>query len=240
MALIAFFGEVDMVEETPADEGSVVAAETRRPISSRNRQWAHAGARWLARVGVTPNAISIASVLCAAIAGVCLVLHAEVEGRALRITCLVGAVAGIQVRLLCNLFDGMVAVEHGKKTKSGEIFNELPDRFADLCIFAGAGYVDLRWSWLPHLGWGVGALAILTAYVRALGASTGAGQQFLGPMAKQHRMAVMTLCCLISVGAVLGEKDWPVIPIGLGVIGIGCLITIVRRTIAIVRALEAK
>ena len=38
----------------------------------------------------------------------------------------------IQLRLVCNLLDGMVAVEHGKGSPSGPIWNELPDRFADV------------------------------------------------------------------------------------------------------------
>jgi len=36
------------------------------------------------------------------------------------------------------------------------------------------------------------ALAILTAYVRVLGVSVGTPQYYLGPMAKQHRMAALT------------------------------------------------
>jgi len=50
------------------------------------------------------------------------------------------AVAGIQGRLLCNMLDGMVAIEGGRQTKSGEIFNDLPDRVADAVIFVCAGY----------------------------------------------------------------------------------------------------
>ena len=38
------------------------------------------------------------------------------------------AAAGIQLRLLCNLLDGMLAVEEGFKSKTGDIYNDLPDR----------------------------------------------------------------------------------------------------------------
>ena len=61
------------------------------------------------------------------------------------------AAACIQLRLLCNLFDGMVAVEGGFKTKSGEIYNELPDRVADVLILAGAGYAMPSSEWLHSL-----------------------------------------------------------------------------------------
>src|SRR5438105_2817615 len=38
----------------------------------------------------------------------------------------------IQLRLLCNLLDGMVAIEGGFRSRSGEVFNELPDRVSDV------------------------------------------------------------------------------------------------------------
>ena len=116
-----------------------------------------------------------------------------------------GAAVCIQLRLLCNLFDGMVAVEQQQRTKSGEIFNELPDRFADAFILAGAGYASTEPGWLVELGWIAAVLALITAYVRSLGAAVGAGQHFLGPMAKQHRMALMTgMCVVLSI-----TSAWP-------------------------------
>ena len=50
---------------------------------------------------------------------------------------LIAAAGFIQLRRLCNLFDGMVAVEGGFKTKSGELYNDLPDRFSGALILAG-------------------------------------------------------------------------------------------------------
>lgn len=44
----------------------------RRPIRSRNSRWATAIAGTLARRGIRPNTISVASVLFAAVAGLCL------------------------------------------------------------------------------------------------------------------------------------------------------------------------
>ncbi|MCA9056019.1 MAG: hypothetical protein KDA75_19435, partial [Planctomycetaceae bacterium] len=103
----------------------------RRPIAARNTAWAHAAARRLAAWGVRPNTISVLSVVFAAAAGACFAALRSVDAPTGRIALLLGGVAGIQLRLLCNLFDGMVAVEEGWKTPSGAIFNELPDRFAD-------------------------------------------------------------------------------------------------------------
>jgi len=211
----------------------------RRPIKARNTRWAAHVAAWLARVGVRPNVISLASALFAGGAGLCLVLTGRTTGN-LQPWLFLTAAGLIQMRLLCNLFDGMVAVEGGYRTRSGEIFNELPDRFADAFIFVGAGYASVRLDWAPVVGWLCAVLAVLTAYVRALGASAGASQQFCGPMAKQHRMAVMTLACCAS--AVLGwcGMQWPVVAGALILIGGGSVITVIRRVVRIVRELEGR
>jgi phosphatidylglycerophosphate synthase len=211
----------------------------RRPIKARNTRWAARAASWLARGGVRPNIISVASALFAGGAALCLVITGETPA-GFQPWLFLAAAGLIQMRLLCNLFDGMVAMEGGFKTKSGEIFNELPDRFADAFIFVGAGYAAVGPDWAPAAGWLCAVLAVLTAYVRALGASAGASQHFCGPMAKQHRMAVMTFACLVS--AVLGwcAVRWPVLPAALIVIGVGSLITVFRRVVRIVRELEGK
>jgi phosphatidylglycerophosphate synthase len=212
---------------------------TRRPLRSRETKWAAAVARWLTRSGIRPNQISILSAVFAALSGLSLVLTAT-AGPAWRIALFVAAAAFIQLRLLCNLFDGMVAVEGGLRTKSGEIFNDLPDRLSDAFIFIGAGY-SITWiSWGSDLGWLAALLAVLTAYVRVLGGSTGAGQYFAGPMAKQHRMAIMTAACL--VGAIEAAAGRPVraVTLALALVVAGCVVTVIRRTILIARDLESK
>ena len=47
----------------------------------------------------------------------------------------------MQSRLLCNLFDGMVAIEGGKKSANGDLYNDMPDRFADALFIIPVGYV---------------------------------------------------------------------------------------------------
>ena len=212
---------------------------TRRPIRARDTKWAAAIARWLARIGFRPNQISLMSVVFAAASGACLVLtnrYIGVSGACL----FVAAAICIQLRLLCNLFDGMVAVEGGFRTKSGELYNELPDRFADAFILVGAGYSFSHFSWLPTFGWAAAVLAVITAYVRALGASAGAKQYFIGPMAKQQRMAVMTAACLVSAACVAMNKAFSLMPLALFVVVAGCVITIWRRCVLIARDLESK
>ncbi|MEN9676207.1 MAG: hypothetical protein RIS76_2103 [Verrucomicrobiota bacterium] len=208
----------------------------RRPIAARNTHWASATARWLTRTGLRPNQISLLSVVFGALAGAALASTVLVSGLG-RAALLLGAAVGIQLRLLCNLFDGMVAVEGGFRTPAGEIYNELPDRFADLAVLVGAGYAA---GSSPELGWAAAVAAITTAYVRALGAAAGAGQHFVGPMAKQQRMALMTTACVVQ--GVLAALFWRVdlLQPALWLVVAGCGVTMIRRCIRIVGALEAR
>jgi phosphatidylglycerophosphate synthase len=213
---------------------------TRRRLKSRDTKWAIALAGALARARIRPNAISVAGTVFAA--GACLSLwFAGRTNHDWRWTALlIAAACGMQLRLLCNLFDGMVAIEGGFKTKAGELFNELPDRFSDAFIFIGAAYSTPEFAWTHELGWATAVLAVITAYVRALGASMGAGQHFLGPMAKQQRMALMTAACIIVAPTPWFAPLAFIIPVALGLIAAGCLITILRRCARIAREMESK
>jgi len=202
----------------------------RRPLQSRDARWAKAAASFLAARRVPPNAISIGSVVAAAIAAAALIASK------VHVLFLILAAIAIQLRLICNLLDGMVAVEGKLGSKSGEIYNDLPDRIADPLILVAAGYATPY----PFLGWLAGLLAVFTAYVRLLGSSTRAGHDFRGPMAKPQRMAVMTIACLAE--AVAGVMHYPgfVFTAALVLIILGCLITIARRTANIKRILESR
>jgi phosphatidylglycerophosphate synthase len=215
-------------------------ATSRRPLKTRERGWAKALALLLVKAHASPNVISILSVVFASGAGVALYFSGQTPPFE-RMWLLFLAAAGIQLRLLCNMLDGMVAVEGGRQTKSGEVFNDLPDRIADAILFICAGYAVWEHAYALELGYGGATLAVFTAYVRMLGGASGLKQSFIGPMAKQQRMAVLTLACLLSPWETRfqfgsGSILWAT----LIVINIGCLVTIVRRTTRIVRELEAR
>jgi len=134
----------------------------------------------------------------------------------------------------------MVAIEGGFRSKSGDVFNELPDRISDLVVLVPAGYAIPGLAWAPELGWAAGVLALLSAYVRALGASLGQPQDFSGPMAKPQRMAVITLACMLSVVELLLDRHWNLMAIALVIVGAGTLVTVGRRTVHLILGLEAK
>src|SRR6202007_481408 len=91
--------------------------------------------------------------------------------------------------LLANVVDGLVAIEGGKRSALGDLWNELPDRLTDSIILVSLG-VAFGAAWLGWLG---ALLALATAYVRVLGGALGQVQRFSGPMAKPQRMFVATL-----------------------------------------------
>lgn len=209
-----------------------MSTTARRPLKSRSSAGIRAFAARLAARRVAPNAISAASVGFAVVSAAALLLVGPVDGALAEAGLLLAAAAGIQLRLLCNLLDGLVAVEGGLKTPDGELFNEVPDRISDSLVLAAAGYA----AGVPELGWAAALAAVLTAYVRALGGSLGLAQDFGGPMAKPQRMALMTVACL---GAALGPEE-PVLTVALAVVAAGSLVTCVVRLARVRSGLRAR
>lgn len=194
---------------------------TRRPLKSRGTDWARRLSRLLLRTGLTPNVVSLLSIVFAGLAAAAMLRASAIQPSW---PWWLAAAAGVQLRLLCNLMDGMLAVEGGLKSATGELFNEFPDRIGDLLIFAAlglAGGTELS----IHLGWAAACGAIATAYIRATGAYLTGHHDFRGPMAKPHRMAAVTAVCL---GMCVFHRH-PLPTWGLGIILTGIAVTCVRR-----------
>lgn len=208
-------------------------ASNRRPLASRQTGWATRISRALARTSITPNQISMAGMVAALIAGGCFWASGNVAGAG-RVILLLLAAAFVQARLLCNLFDGMVAIEAGRASPDGGFWNEFPDRVSDLLILMGAALSIHD----PALGWAAVAFSFLTAYVRELGVTTGAGADFAGPMAKQHRMAVITAAAVISIFDPIWSGQGLVIWAGLWLIALGAALTAGRRSWRLVTKLR--
>jgi phosphatidylglycerophosphate synthase len=191
----------------------------RRPIATRSTKWAKALAAWLAQKKVDPNMISVAGILFAVYAGNALYLSRFNEWM------LILAMIAVQMRLLCNMMDGMVAVEHQRKTSLGPLYNEIPDRISDIMIIVALGYSCQH----VVLGWCGALFAVGTAYVRLLGGLLVGEQNFCGPQSKSQRMALITVACLLQL--VIGSF-WPwrsFLELALWGITIGSLITCWRR-----------
>ena len=189
-------------------------------------------ADWLVRRGASPNAVSVAGMVAACLAGVAFAVTREWPSGA-RVLWLVGA-ALVQARLMANLLDGMVAIGRGVASATGELFNEVPDRVSDSAVLAGLGWA----SGSLALGLGAALAAMATAYIRAIGKGLGQPSDFSGPMAKQQRMALVTAlgvaCAVLPAGWV---RVWP--QLVLWVIIALALVTALRRLAHIVRRLQS-
>lgn len=207
--------------------------QNRRPLASRKTGWATAISRWLARTRITPNQISIAGMFAALIAGVCFWSAGNVTGMG-RGGLLLAAAVFVQVRLLCNLFDGMVAIEAGRGAPDGGFWNEFPDRMSDMLILLGAALFVGQ----PALGWAASAFAFLTAYVRELGVNCGVGADFRGPMAKPHRMALITLAAVLSIAEPFWHGTGQILHVALWIVILGAAVTAARRAFGTVSKLQ--
>ena len=198
---------------------------TRRPLKSRGTDWARRLSRFLLRAGLTPNVVSLLSILFAGLAGVAMVFT---DSQSPAWPWWLAAAACVQLRLLCNLMDGMLAVEGGLKSPTGELFNEFPDRIGDALVLVPLGWAGGT-ELSMHLGWAAACGAIATAYIRATGAYLTGHHDFRGPMAKPHRMAAVTAICFIAIALDLAESWWPLVERGLAIILAGIAVTCVRR-----------
>jgi hypothetical protein len=144
----ACYGLQSTMSESPAE------LIDRRPIATRNRKWAQATTAWLAARNVSPNAISIAA--CAPVSWQALLLDSP--------RLLIIESCSSSLRLTANMLDGMVAIASNRTSKTGELYNEIPDRISDAGVFIGAGFA---WGGSVSLGYIATILAILTAYIRA-------------------------------------------------------------------------
>ena len=215
--------------------------KNRRPISSRNHSWAQRLAVRLTKMNVSANCISLASLVFAFVGFIALWLSADVSLR-WQPTLYVGAALCCQLRLLCNLMDGMVAMESSVQMPIGALWNEIPDRFSDILFFVGLGFAANNMT----LALVLAVLAVLLSYVREFGHGVDGTMDFVGPMAKPHRMALTTFALLLaSVVAVLPAfatsniTSSDVLSLGIWLMVFGCLVTLIRRIKRLVERVSA-
>ena len=190
----------------------------RRPVASRSTSWAQSITKLLVSANISPNQISMASILFAILGAWGLLALNSWVG-------LLIFALSTQLRLLCNLFDGMVAIASGKSSPIGEIYNELPDRISDSIFFIALGYACNY----PHLGMLAALFATLTVYIRLMGGNLGLPQNFIGPMAKQHRMTVVFVSCIFAIiEGFINNTNYSLV-IGLSIVFLGSVITCFTR-----------
>ncbi len=210
---------------------------SRRPIKARSLPIFEKIARLLLGIGVSPNQVSLSSIAFAFIAAGALA-YTPLCGGFDRTALFICAAFAIQLRLICNLLDGLMAIEGGFATKIGAVLNEMPDRFSDFVILLSAGYAANKGMLGIELGWAAALIAMSTAYIRVFGGSLGLKQDFRGPLAKQQRMFALTCACVLSAFSSSISWSQNILTVTLVVVCFGGLITCVRRLVKILDELS--
>ena len=203
----------------------------RRPIAARESGMMQRLAAWLIARRASANGISLLGMAAALLAGLCFALVRPLPAAAWA-WWLLGA-ALVQLRLLANLLDGMVAIGRGAASALGELFNEVPDRVSDTAVLLGLGWGAGN----LELGLGAALAAMSTAYIRAVGSAAGAPSDFRGPLAKPQRMALVTIGALLCA-ALPAAWAAPIPAVVLWTVLLGALLTTARRLRGIARNLN--
>jgi phosphatidylglycerophosphate synthase len=130
----------------------------------------------------------------------------------------------------------MVAVLRQIASPVGELFNEVPDRVSDAATLIGFGYAA---GSNALLGFVATCFALFLPYLRAMGKVVGAQQEFCGPMAKQQRMAMITIVAIVCA-LIPRAIDWKIPAYALWLIIAGCIVTGVRRLHRITATLQPR
>ncbi len=183
------------------------------------------------RLGIPPDAITIASTLTAGTAGVLMGFGALSVG---------GWVYLFGASL--DFIDGRVARASGRTTRAGAFLDSTLDRVAELLVLGGLA-TTFRDSPVLFAALAAAGASIVVSYARARGEAVGAGDVArVGGMQRPERIVVTGLACALSP---LADAIWGP---GTGRLVLGCALaalavlttaTAARRTFAIYRALRA-
>lgn len=144
--------------------------------------------RSLAFSGVTANQVTMLACLMSIAMGVAVALNISTPAYFFLLP------IGLFIRMALNAIDGMLAREHGQKSKLGGILNELTDVISDSAIYLPFALLP---GTNPVLVVGIVLVAQLTELAGVLGTVIGASRRYDGPMGKSDRAFVFGLLGLL-------------------------------------------
>jgi CDP-diacylglycerol---glycerol-3-phosphate 3-phosphatidyltransferase len=169
---------------------------------------------WLAKMGVTPNQVTIFTT-CLAIGCGGLILWNN--------SMLLLLPPLMLIRATLNVIDGMLAREHQMKSTLGGILNELADVIFDAAIYLPFGLLPGVSGYLVAI---LVVLSIISEMAGVLGLTVGGQRQFDGPMYKTDRGVIFSIIGVLFVLGVFPNPWWDWVWIGL--IGL-TILTIINR-----------
>jgi CDP-diacylglycerol--glycerol-3-phosphate 3-phosphatidyltransferase len=144
--------------------------------------------RGLAGAGVTANAVTVLAAVLSLLVGTAIAMSRGARGALLLLP------AALLARMALNAIDGMLAREHGQKSRLGALLNEIGDVVSDAALYLPLALVP---GFDPRLAVGVVVLAAVSEMTGVLGPTIGASRRYDGPMGKSDRAFVFGLIALL-------------------------------------------
>jgi CDP-diacylglycerol--glycerol-3-phosphate 3-phosphatidyltransferase len=144
--------------------------------------------RALASAAVTANQVTIAAALLSGGVGACIVFNPHARWPLLVLP------GFLFVRMALNAIDGMLAREHGMKSRLGAVLNEISDVAADTALYLPLALVPGFSLWLVVV---ITILSIISEMTGAVAVQIGATRRYDGPMGKSDRAFVFGLLALL-------------------------------------------
>jgi len=135
------------------------------------------------RIGVTPNVVSVTSLLMAVAAGAAYASAAE-----MRILYLAGGVL-VFLNGWLDLLDGALARELAVDSPGGDLIDHVIDRYADVLVIAGLAIGVGRYD----LGFAAVTGVLLTSYLGTQAQAVGLDRVYAGLVGRADRLAVVGL-----------------------------------------------
>jgi len=144
--------------------------------------------RSLASAGVTANQITVLAAALSIAVGACIAWQPLARWPLLLVP------AFLFVRMALNAIDGMLAREHGQKSRLGAILNEIGDVVADTALYLPFARVPVFDPLLIVL---IVILAIISEMTGVVAIQIGATRRYDGPMGKSDRAFLFGLFALL-------------------------------------------
>lgn len=178
----------------------------------------------LERLGVTPDAVTLAAIPVGFLAGALLLLSPTAP------VALLGVPALAALRLVLNLLDGSLARRTGRMHPRGELYNELGDRLADVAFLAPVAFLPGADRTTVLLGV---AGAIFASFAGVVPRAAGSERIYRGILSKPGRMILLSAFAVAAF--VVGPDAWaPFGPLLL----VGTILTAVERIVVGIRRLD--
>ena len=177
----------------------------------------------LERLGVSPDAVTLAAIPLGGVAGALLLLSPTAPVVLLAVPVLAA------LRLILNLLDGALARRTGRMHPRGELYNELGDRLADIAFLAPVAFLPGADRTTVLLGV---AGAIFASFAGVVPRAAGGDRIYRGILSKPGRMVMLGVFAVAVF--IVGPEAWG--PFG-PVLLVGTILTAVERIVVGMRRL---